>query len=189
MNAPDDKAVLRRMLIERRRRNSPEVHQAVATHAVALMTERKPRVVQVYLEQPGSGEVGTGPILQAAFEAGIRIAVPVVDPVEKGRMRLVGWRPDAPVRLNRFGIPEPENGEEIDRMDVDLWFVPAMGADLSGTRIGHGAGYYDRILEGVGGFKATLVPDACVVDAIPTETHDVRMDAVVTETGVNRPYL
>lgn len=189
VNAPDDKAALRRMLAERRRAISADVHAAIAAHAAVLMLERRPRIVQMYVEQPGSGEVGTGPILRAAIEAGIRIAVPVVDPVVKGRMRLVGWRPDAPIRRNRFGIPEPESGEDIDRMEVDIWFVPALGADPSGTRIGHGAGYYDRILAGTPGFKAALVPRSCLVDAIPAEAHDVRMDAVVTESGVNRPYL
>jgi 5-formyltetrahydrofolate cyclo-ligase len=189
VSASDDKVALRRMLAARRRQISPDVHEAIAAHAVAWMMERKPRIVQVYLEQPGSGEVGTDTILRAAIEAGIRIAVPVVDPIENRRMRLVGWQPDAPMRLNRFGIPEPETGEDIGRMDVDLWFVPALGADRSGSRIGHGAGYYDRILAGVGGFKVALVPEICVVDAIPAEAHDVRMDAVVTESGVNRSYL
>jgi len=189
VSASDDKVALRRMLAARRRQISPDVHEALAVHAVAWMMERKPRIVQVYLVQPGSGEVGTDTILRAAIEAGIRIAVPVVDPIEIRRMRLVGWQPDAPMRLNRFGIPEPETGEDIGRMDVDLWFVPALGADRSGSRIGHGAGYYDRILADVGGFKVALVPEICVVDAIPAEAHDVRMDAVVTESGVNRSYL
>jgi 5-formyltetrahydrofolate cyclo-ligase len=44
-------------------------------------------------------------------------------------------------------------------------------------------------LADVGGFKVALVPEICVVDAIPAEAHDVRMDAVVTESGVNRSYL
>ena len=77
------------MLAARRRQISPDVHEAIAAHAVAWMMERKPRIVQVYLEQPGSGEVGTDTILRAAIEAGIRIAVPVVDPIENRRMRLV----------------------------------------------------------------------------------------------------
>lgn len=189
VSAPDDKTAFRKRLTERRRQVPSEIHEAIAAHAVALMMERRPRIVHVYLERSGSGEVGTGSILQAAIGAGIRIAVPVVDPVESGCMRLVGWQPDAPMRLNRFGISEPETGKDIDRMDVQLWILPALGADPSGTRIGHGAGYYDRILAGVGGFKAALVPTVCLLDHIPAEPHDVRMDAVVTETGINLSYL
>lgn len=177
------------MLRDQRRMVPESAHAAIAAHAVALMVSRRPRTVQAYLEQPESGEVGTGPILRTAFEAGIRVAVPLVDSVEPGRMRLTGWHPDAPLRPNRFGIPEPVSGEDIDRMDVDLWFVPALGADRSGARIGHGAGYYDRILAGVPGFKAALLPEACLVDHIPLEPHDVAMDAIVTESGVFLPYL
>jgi 5-formyltetrahydrofolate cyclo-ligase len=189
VSATVDKAALRRILRGQRESVPESVHAAIAAHAVALMTDRCPRLIQAYLEQPGSGEIGTGPILRAAFEAGIRIAVPVVDPVEPGRMRLVGWDPDTPLRPNRFGIPEPDSGEDIDRMDVDLWFVPALGAARSGARIGHGAGYYDRILAGAPGFKAALLPQACLLDHIPLEPHDVRLDAMVTESGVILPYL
>lgn len=47
---------------------------------------------------------------------------------------------------SRFGIPEPEEGELVEEELIDLVFVPMLGCDLKGNRIGYGKGYYDRFL-------------------------------------------
>ncbi len=49
-------------------------------------------------------------------------------------------------RKNSFGIPEPEEGESVDELKMDLVFVPMLGCDTKGNRIGYGKGYYDRFL-------------------------------------------
>lgn len=48
--------------------------------------------------------------------------------------------------LNQYGIPEPVGGKEILPEELDLVFVPLLGFDLQGNRVGYGKGYYDRFL-------------------------------------------
>ncbi len=62
--------------------------------------------------------------------------------------------------------------------------VPGVAFTQAGARLGRGKGFYDRWLEGRGVFKLGVCFSAQVVEAVPREGHDVRMDGVVTEVGV-----
>jgi 5-formyltetrahydrofolate cyclo-ligase len=60
--------------------------------------------------------------------------------------------------------------------DVDLVIIPGAGFDVSGSRIGYGGGYYDRLLSGLQKHIPVIAP-ACeeqVVDMIPSEPHDIK---------------
>lgn len=48
--------------------------------------------------------------------------------------------------INEYGIPEPEDGIEIDSKKIDVVFIPLLAYDLKGNRIGYGKGFYDRFL-------------------------------------------
>lgn len=48
--------------------------------------------------------------------------------------------------VNEYGIPEPEDGIEIDSKKIDVVFIPLLAYDLQGNRVGYGKGFYDRFL-------------------------------------------
>ena len=48
--------------------------------------------------------------------------------------------------VSKYGIPEPENGLEIQPKQLDVVFVPLLTFDLKGNRVGYGGGFYDRFL-------------------------------------------
>lgn len=84
----------------------------------------------------------------------------------------------------RFGLREP--AEELPCVGEPgvLILVPGVAFDRSGMRLGRGAGYYDRLLSGYSGVKAGLCFDEQLVDAVPGEDHDVRMDYIITQSGI-----
>ncbi|MEY4629591.1 MAG: hypothetical protein RLZZ595_1917 [Bacteroidota bacterium] len=47
---------------------------------------------------------------------------------------------------NQYGIPEPIGGKEVHPEEIDMVFVPLLGFDEQGNRVGYGKGYYDRFL-------------------------------------------
>lgn len=49
-------------------------------------------------------------------------------------------------KVNRLGIPEPEDGITVDAKKIDVVFVPLLAFDKKGNRTGYGKGYYDRFL-------------------------------------------
>jgi 5-formyltetrahydrofolate cyclo-ligase len=83
----------------------------------------------------------------------------------------------------RFGIFEPAPAcpaFPLNRLDLTL--VPGLGFDLTGHRLGRGGGFYDRLLARVSGAKCGVGFDAQIVPQVPAETHDVRMDFILTPT-------
>ena len=64
---------------------------------------------------------------------------------------------------------------------IDTVIVPALGVDRRGYRIGYGGGYYDALLSTID--AATICPmfGACIVDRLPVEAHDMRVNVTVTE--------
>ena len=78
-----------------------------------------------------------------------------------------------------YAIPEPvgELFTDWDRIDVVL--VPGVAFDRKGNRLGRGKGYYDKILKQTHAYKLGICFDFQFLNAIPTEEHDIPMDAVI----------
>ena len=81
-----------------------------------------------------------------------------------------------------FGILEPENcSEKISAKELDIIFVPCLSACLSGKRLGHGRGYYDRFLSGHNEKAICLCFREMLCGEIPMTENDVYMPLVLTE--------
>lgn len=138
--------------------------------------------VQIFL--PFGSEPDTEPLLHELFKAGHRPLLPSLSPPEGLILR--EWRPGLLLRSGPFGIREPADGLPVDPGDVDLFFVPGVGFDPLGHRLGYGKGYFDRLLSksSVRGLKVGLAFSAQVLSTIPATPHDVPMDFLLTEKGV-----
>lgn len=128
-------------------------------------------------------EIDTGPLLRSLAVAGYRTALPVcAQPKPKLIFRL--WQPGEPLVARPFGLLEP--GSDHETVLPDAVFVPMLAFDKSGNRLGYGAGYYDAGLAALRAVKpvwaAGLAYDEQEMPAIPHESHDQRLDAVITPT-------
>ncbi len=75
---------------------------------------------------------------------------------------------------------EPKDSCEIaDRIDCIL--IPTVGVSKLGIRIGYGKGYYDRFLSSTDAVKISLTYSKQIVKIIPSDSHDIKMNLVVTE--------
>ena len=84
----------------------------------------------------------------------------------------------------RFGISEPPPHAPRAQPKADFILVPGLAFDPAGGRLGRGGGFYDRFLAGFEGVKVGVCFPELLVDEIPMEEHDVRMDFVVTSEGI-----
>ena len=180
-----EKAALRAMALARRDRlgalHRAEASAAIAARAMAIVTAEAPRVMAAYL--PIRSECDPRPIIVQARALGITIVLPAVtDPVTLAFRR---HEPGDPLAAGGFGTLAPTPDRPV--LDPDLVVMPLVAFDRSGSRLGHGRGFYDRALARLAarGVRPKLVGIAFAtqeVEVIPAEPHDVRLDWIVTET-------
>lgn len=77
---------------------------------------------------------------------GLKVTFPVIN-AETSEMQAVLVHEETDFIENEYGIPEPEEGERIENIEIDLVFVPLLAFDKAGYRVGYGKGFYDRFLQ------------------------------------------
>ncbi|MBC8325704.1 MAG: 5-formyltetrahydrofolate cyclo-ligase [Verrucomicrobia subdivision 3 bacterium] len=81
----------------------------------------------------------------------------------------------------KFGILEPpSDATEILAGEIALVILPGVAFDENCRRLGRGRGFYDRWLIDIAGHKIGVGFDHQLIDAVPCELHDVKLDSVVT---------
>jgi 5-formyltetrahydrofolate cyclo-ligase len=188
------RSTLRAALAARRRRLTPgeraHAAQLVARNAERALHFKADWRIALYAALPT--ELDTAPLIELARARGCRIYLPRIDRPRSARgMRFLEMR--GALRRNRLGIDEPDNAARIGARWLDLVFLPLVGFDRYGLRLGTGGGFYDRAfafrrwrsnwhaprLIGLGYAFQQL-------ERISPAPHDVRLDAVITDEGVIR---
>lgn len=133
---------------------------------------------------PFRGEFDARPLLTGLRDRGARLALPVVV-ANAQPLQFRAWTPDTRLIRGVWGIPVPDGDETVQ---PDVVIAPLVGFDPAGYRLGYGGGFYDRTIAnlpvkpqviGVGFALARLA-------TIYPQTHDIPMDVIVTEDGVER---
>ena len=148
-----------------------------ASAAIFSAVERLPefraaRTVAVFAALPD--EPATDEVL-ARWASTRRVVLPRV---EGDAMRFYACRPDALV-FGAFGILEPQGERPCPAGEIDLVVCPGVAFTADGRRLGR---YYDRYLgdPAFRGFRVGVCYAHQLVDDLPVEPHDVRMDRVIT---------
>jgi 5-formyltetrahydrofolate cyclo-ligase len=123
-------------------------------------------------------------MIEESLKMGKAVFVPKVDKM-RHRLRVYEIRDIRELSPGYMGIPEPSLPDDRLRelKNVALVIVPGVCFDRSGNRLGYGAGYYDILLSHIKEnvpFVA-LAYEEQLVDTIPDEGHDVRVDMIVTD--------
>lgn len=163
----------------------PEAAQTAMRQGIAAIAVPPGTVVSGYW--PVGDELDPRPLLAHWQAAGAVVALPVT--VGKGMPLLFRqWNITIPPPLGRHNIPAP--GPDAATVRPGLLLVPLLAFDRAGSRLGYGGGYYDRSLaalrqdgaprpRAIGfGYADQLMED------LPTTATDERLDAVLTEQGL-----
>ena len=136
-------------------------------------------VAGLYRAKPD--EPGTELLLADLLARGMRVAVPA------RRGRGYGWaevEASTRWRAGAHGIPEPARIRPVTPAELRVVVVPGLAFDVRGGRLGHGQGHFDRLLADSGALMVGLCPECRLVAEVPQESHDIPMDAVVTEKRI-----
>jgi len=186
---------LRKTLRARRQQltsNQQQLHSKQACQqllASALLNQSKK--IAVFISQ--DGELSTNRLIEHLWQTpNLEVYLPAVETRPNLHMGFSRYTPNTTMRLNSFGIPEPDFPIEhhLSGQQMDLVIMPLVGFDSHGNRLGMGGGFYDRTFA----FKLEqpqLKPlligwaHSCQqVDTLEKQTWDVPLNALVTERGV-----
>ena len=170
-------------------RESVDAATAVITQRTVEYIDTLPRSKWVLGYAGGRGnEVPTFDIMDAFSASGHIVLLPKPVPGPKRAMRWARFTGRGNLVPGAYEIPEPAEDAVIDtplpRGAPVL--VPGIAFDRSGTRLGFGAGYYDRFLAVHDGIRIAPAYDFQVVERIPREGHDIPMDVIITEKRLIR---
>ena len=162
--------------VEETRRQRDSVNAALRE----IIIRRQPSVVALF--SPLSDEVDITPVIDyLAEQKECLVLLPRVDvSADKPTMDFFEYQPDM-LSVGAYGIREPQGVKPCPVEAIDLMVVPAVAFTRKGERLGRGKGFYDCYLsrEGFRAYTVGVCYSHQLLDSLPTEPHDCRVDEVV----------
>lgn len=189
---PVVKDELRRAIIAEREARSPRDRELAAADFAQVVGDipvvRAAGCVAAYASR--AGEPSTTSLLDRLAQRGAKVLLPVLGSGLQRHWAYLTTTDELEVRAP--GRPPEPPGPTVEAealAEADVVLVPALAVDSSGARLGHGGGWYDRVLEHVrpGVPVIAMVFPSEIYDAethpLPQEQHDRHVDAVATTSG------
>jgi 5-formyltetrahydrofolate cyclo-ligase len=190
-----NKTQLRRDLRRQRNQLDPRQRRVAADRLlrVALREGLLLKGLRVGFYLPFEGEMDLLPLLNQALWLGKACYLPVVPPRFEKKLSFTCITARHSWYLNRFGIHEHWSPRPLRARQLDLLFVPLVGFDAAGYRLGMGGGFYDSSLAYLRRRKAWRKPylvgvgyECQKVASVPRDSWDMPLDAALTERCLYR---
>lgn len=188
---------LRRQMRQLRRALSPALRDHAHRQFARLLSGtchlRPGQRVAVYFAYGHEAELRY--VIDVARRHRCLLYLPVITDFRHSRMRFVRYHTDSVMRVNRYGIaePDPRHAEVIPVRGLDLILLPLVAFDERGWRLGSGAGFYDRSLHHLREGRSWRRPKLIGVGyecqraaGLQPDRWDVPLDGIVTERGLQR---
>jgi len=128
---------------------------------------------------PVNFEVDDLELLKKFEKNKFQISLPVIK--KKFKMDFYKWSFSEPLKINKYGIPEPEKKKIVY---PNILLVPLVAFDKNLNRLGYGGGYYDRLINKLSKkkkiIKIGLALSVQKIDKVPIDAYDQKLDYVVT---------
>jgi|TARA_B110000503_G_scaffold85373_1_gene129785 5-formyltetrahydrofolate cyclo-ligase len=139
--------------------------------------------IALYLAR--DSEIDTSALATLARAESKQLFLPVL--TADNSLSFARWNTADTQSTNRYNILEPPiRAAQCPVADLDIIFLPVVGWDAQGGRLGMGGGYYDRALSGITGpVLVGLAHESQRAERIPKESWDIVMDYIATDTGLH----
>lgn len=186
---------LRRQRLSLSNHTRRRTEQAVVRHMRRQPNFVNAKHVGLYLD--AFGEVPTGALIQLCFKLRKAVYLPVVrsvnQPLSWSGITRHQWQNQRMMK-HRFGMKQPLIQRGVSVKALDCLFMPLVGFDLKGHRLGMGGGFYDRTLASrstkgkpqTKPWRIGIAYDFQRVDKLHTNHWDIPLHAIVTQSGYKR---
>ena len=134
---------------------------------------------------PSNYEIDDLKILDYLEKKNFIVSLPVIK--KENQMNFYKWSKRDPLKINKFGIPEPVSTKIIY---PDILLIPLVAYDTNLNRLGYGGGFYDRYIEKIEKIKKVIKIGLAFsfqnISSIPINQYDKRLDFIFTEKEILR---
>ena len=178
-----NKTQIRNKIIKIRKKKFDKNLQINLEKFISLLKIDKSNLKNIGGYFPSNYEIDDLAILDLLEKKNFKVSLPIIK--KDNQMNFQSWSRNYPLKINKFGIPEPVSSKILY---PDILLVPLVAYDSSLNRLGYGGGYYDRYIEKIE--KIKKVTKICLafsfqkISSIPINQHDKKLDFIVTEKEI-----
>lgn len=187
-----DRASIRQYMRQQRTALSAQ-QQLIAAKDISQIILSQPwfqRAKNIAAYLANDGEIDPIVLAEKAKYRGKQLYLPSLHSTKKGHLNF--YSDTGKKTENKFGIlePDPKHNSLIAAKQLDVVFLPLVAFDETGGRLGMGGGYYDRTFEFLRSNALNkpkligLAHDLQKVTALPLESWDIPLDAIITNKGI-----
>lgn len=188
-----DKLSIRRYVLSKRDSLSEEIRREkdkkIKDKLIGLSGFKASHKILLYASF--RSEVGTADLVKYCIANGKTTVLPKVDK-QNNELKLYEIKDMSELSSGYLGILEPDVSEErlFSVEDMDCIIVPGVAFDEHCNRLGYGKGFYDKLLSrvksqgSVGKVAIALAYEEQIVERIPVDTHDIKMDKIITDRRI-----
>jgi len=180
------KSKLRKKILKIREKNNKKNIQINFSQIIKVLKKGKinrKKIIGGYY--PVNSEVDDLELLKQFEKNKINISLPVIK--KKFQMDFYKWSFSDPLKINKYGIPEPEMKNIVY---PDILLIPMVAFDKNLNRLGYGGGYYDRLIKKLLKkkkiIKIGLALSIQKIDKVPINVHDQKLDYIITNKYIVR---
>ena len=180
-----NKSQIRKKILKIRKNNFNKNLKINSRKFISFLKKNLPNLKNIGGYYPSNYEIDDLNILNFLEKKNFKVSLPVIE--KENQMNFYKWSKRDPLKINKFGIPEPVSTKIIY---PDILLVPLVAYDTNLNRLGYGGGFYDRYIEKIEKIKKVtkigLAFSFQKISSIPINLYDKRLDFIVTEKEILR---
>ena len=178
-----DKSQIRKKIIKIRKNNFKKNLKINVNDFISFLRINTNNINNFGGYYPSNHEIDDLEILDLLEKKNFKISLPKIK--KNNQMDFFKWSNNDPLKINKFGIPEPISSKIFY---PDILLVPLVGYDNDLNRLGYGGGFYDRYIEKVEKIKNIIkigLAFSCQkIKNVPLNDYDKKLDFIITEKEV-----
>ena len=173
------KSKLRKKILKVREKTNKKNIQIDFNQIIKILKKEKINKKIIGGYYPVNFEIDDLALLRKFENDKFTISLPVIK--KNFQMEFYKWSFFDPLKVNKYGIPEPEIKKIVY---PDILLIPLVAFDKNLNRLGYGGGYYDRLIEKLSKkkkfIKIGLAFSFQKIDKVPINAYDQKLDYIVT---------
>ena len=179
------KSKLRKKILKIREKNNKKNIQIDFNKIIKILKKEKMTKKIIGGYYPVNFEVDDLGLLKKFEKNKFNISLPVIK--KNFQMNFYRWSFSEPLKVNKYGIPEPETKNIVY---PDILLIPLVAFDKNLNRLGYGGGYYDRLIIKLSKMKKIMKIGLAFpfqkIDKVPINVYDQKLDYIITNKYIIR---